>query len=109
MFDALFTKEVVELSTVSFAIAIASLVLFRRTSKTSLIYLHFTALILPFIAASLNVNCTMGFLPALLGFCATLITSIMVYFVPPLIIVSIILGYIFMPNILKKHHKAIPF
>ncbi len=78
----------------------------RRTHRTSLIYAHLALFIAPVLLAANQINCMTGYFSGLLAFCTTAFARIVLYALPPTMLLTFFGGYFLAPHLYKRTFRA---
>lgn len=92
----------------SVMLSIALLQAWKKYNKPALLYAHLLFLLSPLFYFALSVNCSMGMAQGLIEWCTTMITKFIIYLLPPLIVISFIVGYALLPRLYSRIAKPLP-
>jgi Zn-dependent protease with chaperone function len=90
----------------SLALSLACLLAWKRDRAPTLLYAHLFFLISPLVFFAFSINCSMSVVQGLLEFCAALLTKFILYILPPLMVLTFVIGYFILPYLYQKYLHA---
>ncbi|RJQ22106.1 hypothetical protein C4580_01375 [Candidatus Woesearchaeota archaeon] len=85
--------------TSSAIVAVLLLLAWRRFERPAILYAHVFFVLSPLFYFALSVNCSFGVLNGFLSWCTALFAKFVLYGIPPVLALSIICGYLVLPQV----------